>query len=317
MGPCLSCLRLRASEISTCERARSGVGFPVRYRIRHTSRYTYAEKVRFSAHRFFLRPREDHHLRLERFDLRLMPHGRLRWARDLHENFYAAATPEGESKQLVVVMEAEVDLRQDNPFDFLLDPHAVELPLSYLPQEVTALAPYLGRDTGADGAAVATWMDREFPGGLRGSTVEALTRLNQTLHRTLRYTRRKESGVQSPAETLASQSGSCRDFAVLMIEVCRAIGLAARFVSGYLYTTELDDPCRADHAMHAWAEVYLPGAGWKGLDPTHGIFCADGFIPVAVAPDPATVSPIQGCYLSPHPVANELEARVEVTRMDR
>jgi transglutaminase-like putative cysteine protease len=288
----------------------------VRYRIRHTSRYTYGEMVPFSAHRFFLRPREDHHLRLERFDLHLMPQGRLRWARDLHENFYATATPEGESKQLAVVMEAEVDLRQDNPFDFLLDPHAVDLPLPYLPREAAALAPYLGRDTGADGAAVAAWMDREFPGGLRGGTVEALTRLNQAVHRVLRYTRREESGVQSPARTLENQSGSCRDFAVLMIEACRAAGLAARFVSGYLHTAEGDGPSRADNAMHAWAEVYLPGAGWKGVDPTHGILCGDGFIPVAVALDPATVSPIQGSYVCPHPVANELEARVEVTRLE-
>ena len=288
----------------------------MRYRIRHTTQFTYGEKVPFSAHRFFLRPREDHHLRLEQFDLRLMPQGRLRWARDLHENLYASTTPEGESRQLAVIMEAVVDLRQDNPFDFLLDPLAVDLPWSYLPREAQALAPYRVCDSGADGIAVAAWMAREFPGGLVGNTVEALTRLNQAVHRVLRYTRREESGVQTPAQTLERQSGSCRDFAVLMIEACRAAGLAARFVSGYLYTAGEESPSRADNAMHAWAEVYLPGAGWKGLDPTHGIFCGDGFIPVAVALDPATVSPIQGSYISPHPIANRMEARVEVTRIE-
>lgn len=288
----------------------------MRYRIRHTSRYTYGEKVPFSAHRFFLRPREDHHLRLRHFDLRLFPHGRLRWARDLHENFYASTTPEGESRQLTVMMEAEVDILHDNPFDFLLDPHAVDLPLAYTPREAAALAPYLQRDAGADGAAVTAWLETHFPGGLRDGTVAALTRLNQAVHAVLRYTRREEAGVQSPAQTLERQSGSCRDFAVLMIEACRAVGLAARFVSGYLHTTAEDGRSRADNAMHAWAEVYLPGAGWKGVDPTNGIFCGDGFIPVAVALDPAAVSPIQGSYVSPHPVANTLEATVEVTRLE-
>lgn len=287
----------------------------MRYRIRHTSRYAYASMVPFSSHRFFLRPREDHHLRLLRFDLRLLPQGRLRWARDLHENFYATATPEGESRQLAVAMEAEVDMLQDNPFDFILDPHAVHLPLRYQPAEASALAPYLCRQGGAASTAVDRWIQALFPGGLQGGTVAELTRLNQAVHQVLRYTRREESGIQTPDQTLQRESGSCRDFTVLMIEACRACGVAARFVSGYLHVQAESGTTRADNAMHAWAEVYLPGAGWKGLDPTHGIFCGDGFIPVAVALDPASVSPIQGSYVSPRPVENELHATVEVTRI--
>lgn len=287
----------------------------MRYRIRHTSRYTYKAMVSFSSHRFFLRPREDHHLRLLRFDLRLLPQGRLRWARDLHENFFAMAIPEGESRQLAVAMEAEVDLQQDNPFDFILDPHAVELPFSYLPREAAALAPYLARCGSGTCEAVDRWIASQFPEGLKGSTVAQLSRLNQAVHQVLRYQRREGAGIQTPEQTLEHQSGSCRDFAVLMIEACRACGLAARFVSGYIHVEPSDGPTRADNAMHAWAEVYLPGAGWKGVDPTHGIFCGDGFIPVAVALDPATVSPIQGSYVSPHPVENELHATVEVTRL--
>lgn len=287
----------------------------MRYRICHLSRYEYAEPVGFSPHRLFLRPREDHHLRLRHFDLRLMPHGRPRWARDLHENFYVTVQPEGASRQLVIRMEAEVDILHDNPFDFLLDAHAVNLPFRYLPGEEAVLAPYRMRDPGQNDKAVAEWVKAAFPDGLVGNTVEQITRLNRAVHAVLRYTRREESGVQSPAETLERQSGSCRDFAVLMIEACRVLGLAARFVSGYLHSAREDGRARADHAMHAWAEIYLPGAGWKGVDPTNGIFCGDGFIPVAVALDPAAINPIQGHYLSDHPVANTLVASVEVTRL--
>jgi transglutaminase-like putative cysteine protease len=232
----------------------------------------------------------------------------------MHENFIALATPEGQSKQLVILMEAEVDVLQDNPFDFILQAHATALPFRYTSVESDALSPYLRPDNGPAGLAVQRWVESQFPGGLRGDTVDSLTRLNTAVHRLLRYTRREETGVQSPEVTLETQSGSCRDFAVLLIEACRANGLAARFVSGYLHTAGGESPGRAENAMHAWAEVYLPGAGWKGVDPTNGIFCSGDFIPVAVALDPSSVSPIQGSYVSPHPVDNELHATVDVVK---
>lgn len=288
------------------------LGCSVRLRIRHTTQYSYAEKVRFSSHTFVLRPREDHHLRVTRFDLRLMPSGRLRWVRDMHENFIGLALPEGESRQLAVLMETEVEVTHDNPFDFLLAPHALRLPFDYTAGERAALAPYLepGPDDGVD-----AWITRVCGGRPEGDTVQALTALNTALFKNLAYVRRDDIGIQTPAETLALGTASCRDFAVLLIAACRRLGIAARFVSGYLHTPE-GGPGRADGAMHAWAEAYLPGAGWKGLDPTNGIFCTNDFIPVAVALDPASVSPIQGSYLSGHPVENHLEARVEVTRLD-
>jgi transglutaminase-like putative cysteine protease len=287
----------------------------MRYRIRHTTRYNYAEKIHFSEHKFILRPREDHHLRVVQFDLRLMPQGRLRWMRDLHENFMGMATPVGESKQLVILMEAEVEITQENPFDFLLQSHALTMPLTYLPGELAALAPYITTGIESEAMAVRAWLKNNFPEGLTGDTVTAVTRLNTAVHEVLQYTRREEQGIQLPSTTLERRSGSCRDFAVLMIEACRCLGLAARFVSGYLHTTDSGEQSRADNAMHAWVEVYLPGAGWKGLDPTGGVFCTHDFIPVAVALAPETISPIQGSYVSSHHVDNEMDARVEIQKL--
>lgn len=287
----------------------------MRYRIQHTTRYNYGEKVGFAEHHLLLRPREDHHARLESFDLRIMPSSKIRWVRDMHENHIAVAQPEGQSKQLVIQMEAVVAMHQDNPFDFLLAPHATRFPFPYHPFEQHALLPYLTPAGQLPDPAVSRWLGLSPAKDWSGDTVDVLTRLNQRLHSGLAYTRREEPGIQSPGETLERGGGSCRDFSVLFIGAARALGLAARFVSGYLHTPA-GGPGRAEQSMHAWVEVYLPGAGWKGLDPTNGIFCTSDFIPVAVSADPEWVNPIQGGYVSAVKVENDLDATVQVTRLD-
>jgi transglutaminase-like putative cysteine protease len=287
----------------------------MRFRIQHTTRYNYQDKVGFTEHLLLVRPREDHHARLESFDLRFMPSAKIRWIRDMHENHIAVAQPDGLSKQLVIQMEAVVAMHQDNPFDFLLSQHATLFPFPYHPFERHALLPYLHAPGWIPDPAITQWLARAPARDWTGDTVEVLTRLNQRLHGSLRYVRRDEPGIQSPAETLSLGGGSCRDYSVLFIELARTLGLAARFVSGYLHTSA-DGPGRADQSMHAWAEVYLPGAGWKGLDPTNGVFCAADFIPVAVSADPEWVNPIQGSYVSAVKVANELDSSVQVTQLD-
>lgn len=286
----------------------------MRFRIQHTTRYNYQEKVGFTEHQLLLRPREDHHARLESFDLRFMPTAKIRWVRDMHENHIAVAQPDGQSKQLVIQMEAVVAMHQDNPFDFLLSPHATRFPFPYHPFERHALLPYVHGPGAAADPAIARWLGQFRAADWCGDTVDVLTRLNQRLHSGLGYTRRDEPGIQSPSETLSAGGGSCRDYSVLFIEIARTLGLAARFVSGYLHTSS-DGPGRAEQSMHAWAEVYLPGAGWKGLDPTNGVFCASDFIPVAVSADPEWVNPIQGSYVSSVKVENELETTVQVTKL--
>lgn len=144
-------------------------------------------------------------------------------------------------------------------------------------------------------------------------TVPFLVALNSLVHRTLTYTRRYEHGIQPSTATLSLGTGSCRDYAVLFVELCRTLGLAARFVSGYLYDSATDSPSYG--AMHAWAEVYLPGAGWKGLDPTHGIFCNDAFIPVAHAAVAESVNPVQGSYYSNEHVPSKLSHSILVEQL--
>jgi transglutaminase-like putative cysteine protease len=147
--------------------------------------------------------------------------------------------------------------------------------------------------------------------------VPYLVALNTAVQRALSYRRRIEPGVQSSAETLARGTGSCRDYAVLMMELCRALGLAARFVSGYLYEPAASGATPPlPPSMHAWAEIYLPGAGWRGLDPTRGIFCDDAFIPVAHAPIAETVNPIQGTFYGPPSVTTKLTSVLSVEKLE-
>lgn len=142
-----------------------------------------------------------------------------------------------------------------------------------------------------------------------------LTLLNRLVNQAFLYQRRETPGIQTPDETVQLGSGSCRDFAVFFAAVCRRLGLAARFVSGYLYDPPINGGSGANRAhgsMHAWTEVFLPGAGWKGFDPTNGVLCSDYFIPVAVARHPETVNPVQGSYLGTEPVENQMESWVEI-----
>ena len=139
--------------------------------------------------------------------------------------------------------------------------------------------------------------------------------LNSTVHRTLSYTRREEQGIQSAGVTLERGSGSCRDYAVFLIELCRMLGLAARFVSGYLYEPTAPGAVPAPTAMHAWTEVYLPGAGWRGLDPTRGIFCDDAFIPVAHSAIAESVNPIQGTIYGSSSVTSQLTIVLTIEKL--
>lgn len=285
----------------------------MRLKVRHLSCYRYDEAVGFSPHKLYLRPRENALVRLHRYNLALFPEATLRWQQDMHDNPLALAFFEGTSKQLTILMEAEVQLEEANPFDFILSPHAVDYPFSYQKEEQEVLAPYLAPHP--EGEQVNTWLNNLMP--IRsGSTVDLLSAFNQALFQKLTYQRRDKEGIQTPDETIACQCGSCRDFAVLFMEGCRRLGLAARFVSGYLYDPPTRDggPLygRAAGAMHAWAQVYLPGAGWKGFDPTNGILCTQFFIPVAVSARAELANPIQGSYLSGHPVGNTMDFELDM-----
>jgi transglutaminase-like putative cysteine protease len=283
-------------------------------RIVHLSRYEYSQPVSFAPHALYLRPRETPRQRLHTCELtvslpaRRVPTGdaegnALEWA--YFEAGPSAARLEFRSDFLVETLDA-------NPFDFFLKPSALTFPFAYDAAERYVLAPCLALPAGSDEAQLRAWLSAHLPAP-PADTVSFLSALNSAVRASLSYSRRDEAGIHTPSETLARGGGSCRDYAVFFIALCRTLGLAARFVSGYLHEPPAADiPNPLPPAMHAWAEVYLPGAGWRALDPTRGIFCDDHFVPVAHAALAESVNPIQGNFYSAGPVASNLHTHLTI-----
>ncbi|MFO7724622.1 MAG: transglutaminase family protein [Oceanipulchritudo sp.] len=288
--------------------------------IQHRTVYRYPQPVRLSRHRIRLHPRSSPALRVHRFNLTLEPGARVYWMRDLHGNPVAVASFDEPAGALSIIASMELDLVPVNPFDFLLEPHAAFFPFPYTDFESRALAPFMAAGNPEECARVLPWLAREFP-DFSGPTMQILTRLNRRLKERLRYVRREEQGVQAPDVTVDKGSGSCRDYARLMIEICRQAGLAARFVSGYFHDPAVarQSPSAASpESMHAWCEIYLPGAGWKGFDPTHGLLATETCIPCAVSIDPWEASPIQGSYSRRGgPVPSSMEVSLHLQPADR
>lgn len=284
----------------------------MRLSLTHTTCYRYSAPVSLSPHLLYLRPRESTRLRLLDFKLVCTPTAILHPVRDPMDNDMLWVRFPENAAEVTFAMTAEVETLDTNPFDFVLKDYALTFPFTYEPVFDFALAPYLAPPFAKTQKALRRWLDEHFPVAQRPTdTVSFISQLNSLFFSVLRYTRREEPGIQSSAQTMSLGGGACRDYAVLFIEVCRTLGLAARFVSGYLHTAPGDD-ARTAGAMHAWVEVYLPGAGWKGLDPTHGIWCDDVFVPVAHAAQAESVNPIQGNYYSPTPATSQLTTAITV-----
>lgn len=261
--------------------------------IHHRTSYHYTTKVSFGPHRLMMRPREGHGLRLEKCSFTLsLPH-QLRWIRDVHENNIGLVDFNEPADELVIDGEFYLDICEENPFNFVIVPEAAEYPFTYDHELRTDLL-HLSRNLYVrDVDRIRDWLNPFWHPGKRVDTIELLQELTTTIYRTFRYRRRLEKGVQSPAETLEHNSGSCRDFATLFMEACRFLGLAARFVSGYMYHAEITGRM----SMHGWAEIYLPGAGWIGFDPSWGILASANYVPAAVSRDSEHAPPISGTYI--------------------
>jgi transglutaminase-like putative cysteine protease len=284
-------------------------------RVSHLTRYDYAQEVGFSPHTLYLRPRESPLHRLRSFQFNITPQARLVSTLDAHDNNLVVAHFWDRASALNIRTGFEIETLDTNPFDFLLDRSATKFPFTYAPAERFALAPYLIPPFNETQHKLRGWLQLYLFEAPR-ETVPFLSMLNSLLQTSIKYVRREEDGIQPSAQTLELASGSCRDSAVLLIEICRTLGFAARFVSGYLYDPPADDTANPQPgAMHAWVEIYLPGAGWKGLDPTRGIFCDDTFIPVAHAAQADTVNPIRGNYYAATPVSAKLTTSVLVEKL--
>lgn len=284
----------------------------MKLKISHVTRYEYERAVSFSPHLIYLRPRDTALLRVDQFHFNISPDAKVLWTRDSQDNLLARVHFWERAANLNIRAELRVETFDTNPFDFILEPHALTFPFVYDELHAFNLGPYLAPPFAETRTALLSWLDAHFT-DRPAETVPFLVALNTLVHRSLTYTRRHERGIQPSTTTLRLGSGSCRDYAVLFVELCRTLGIAARFVSGYLHDPSPDSA--AYGAMHAWAEVFLPGAGWKGLDPTHGIFCDDSFVPVAHAAVAESVNPIQGSYYAPDPVPSRLSHTVLVERI--
>ncbi len=274
-----------------------------RLNISHVTEYLFPNPVSLRPHRLLLRPRENHNVRIESSILEIFPGHTVQWKRDVLDNSVAVAGFPEPSDRLRIASIVVIQHYEDNPFDFLVDDYAVIHPFDYAMEDRADLEPFRQAVYPSDQEAVQHWL-----GGLglqqRMQTFTLLDRVNREIANRFLYQMREEPGVQSPAQTLERNSGSCRDFAALFMEACRHRGLASRFVSGYLYTSDTE---AGNASTHAWAEVYLPGAGWKGFDPTSGEVTGNRHIAVAVARHPEAVPPVAGSYLAPpgeHPTLN-------------
>ncbi len=276
------------------------------YEIRHVTRYDYDGPVSLSLQSVRLTPR------FRRFSqtIRTQPDGNLRFVRDAFENPTYRFEFIGETRILAMTNHMSVVRAQGNPFDFLLDNEALSRPIRYNQSERNALSAYFApgacEDPVLQGAA-----DRFFPE--TRETVAFLAGLNSRIHSEIAYEPRDEPGIYSPEELLDRGAGSCRDYAAFLQKLLQYEGLAARFVSGYLLET---GDLQGAEAMHAWTEVYLPGAGWIGLDPTNGVLTDEAFVACAVAMNPDETTPIGGRYFANSTIRSSLSTELEISCLD-
>jgi YD repeat-containing protein len=266
----------------------------VRLSIRHETLYTYERPVRFAAHRLLVRPRDSHATRVVDAHLTLSPPGRTRWLYDALGNSVCCFTPDGESRTLSIVSDLTIErfpaslTRRD-----VTDPQTVT-PIYYSAADRAVLAPFIDPACEDRDGRLLTWL-RDQIGDPKEPALEFLLRLNRTIRASFDYSARDQGAAQEPGHTVTVGSGTCRDFAWLMVESLRRLGYAARFVTGYIYSPKAAaSSVRGASATHAWCEVFLPELGWTEFDPTNALAESPDLIPVAVTRTPAEAAPISG-----------------------
>ncbi len=281
-----------------------------RIRIIHRTEYLYHQPVSFGPHRVLMRPREGHDVRIAHARVEIEPAASIRWLRDIEGNSVAVVAFETPAARLKLLAEIDVDLSDDDPIECLIDPDARSFPFQYSPEEQIELVPYRLPSYPYDGPAIHQWLRKLYQPGDVVDTFELLNRLNTYIYESLQYKLRLDHGVQLPHETLALGSGSCRDYAVLMMEAARYWGFGARFVTGYIQMQQ------GQHgATHAWTEIYLPGAGWRGFDPTNNKRTGSEHISVAVARAQEKAAPVSGTWQGPAAAFDRMEVAVQVVAL--
>ncbi len=287
--------------------------------LHHKTHYKYDRLVNLGPQVVRLRPAPHTRTRILSYSLKIKPEKHfINWQQDPQSNYAARLSFEHPTREFCVEVDLVAEMSVLNPFDYFLEPSAQKFPFAYDPTLDHELAPFqrkcwltnsftkyltdLRRDLIGETKRRTKKERLEMPDSEKQPTNDFLVAINQRLWKDIKYTIRLEPGVQTAEETLTKMSGSCRDSAWLLVQLLRHFGLAARFVSGYLIQLKadvksLDGPSGAEKDftdLHAWTEVYLPGAGWIGLDPTSGLLAGEGHIPLACTPDPSSAAPISG-----------------------
>jgi transglutaminase-like putative cysteine protease len=264
--------------------------------VHHVTTYHYKQPVAFGEHRLMLRPRDSHDQKLIEARLAISPEpSGLRWVHDVFGNCVAIARFAGRAAELRFDSTIRLDHSAAASLDFRIEDYAQRYPFAYGADEMPDLLRAIERQYLDPERAIDRWARQFLRHDGRADTDEMLAQMTHWIRANLAYVAREESGIQDPVRTLKEARGSCRDFAVLMMEGVRSLGLAAHFVSGYLHVPA-GAAARGAGATHAWLRVYLPGAGWVEFDPTNGIVGSHDLIRVAVVRDPRQAVPVSGTW---------------------
>lgn len=280
-----------------------------RLSIRHETEYVYENPVTFAPHRLLVRPRDGHAIRVAEALLTVSPPGDLRWLYDALGNSVCSFTPIGEARKLSIVSELVIERFPAQLSDPKVEDPQTATPIVYAPPDRAILAPFVDPVTEDREGDLLRWLKAQM-GSPHEPALEFLLRLNHAIHDTFDYQPRDMGAAQEPAQTVRLMSGTCRDFAWLMVEALRRLGYAARFVTGYLYCPAHAD-MRGAGATHAWCEVFLPDLGWTELDPTNALAESPDLIPVAMTRTPLEAAPISGAIFG-DPGETSLSVHVDV-----
>lgn len=287
----------------------------MRYQISHTTLYRFSQAISLGSHTLRLRPRSDSHQTLHQFSIDIDPTPEL--VSDqidlLGGSCCGVWFPNQRTPYLQIQTYSEVSTHCKNPFGYLIAPWATTLPIDYPNSVLVGLAPYLHKPLAESIAANVTDLAQQILHEVDRNLSRFLTALTQHIYDRCTYVIRETGAPLPSGVTLHQKQGTCRDFAVLFMDVCRAVGIAARFVSGY----QEGDPDQTDHDLHAWVEVYVPGGGWRGFDPTHGLAVSDRHIVLSVGADPKQAAPVTGTIREGQRVqSTTLTSQISVKRLD-
>jgi transglutaminase-like putative cysteine protease len=285
--------------------------------VTHRTVYRYTCPVAFGPHRLMFRPRDSHDLRLLDTALFLTPPAQVHWLHDIFGNSIAVAEFREKGKELVLESSFRAKHYPLAAHQISIEPYAERYPFSYSADEAADLGRTAERHYPDPGHEIDLWARQFVDAAADRNTIDMLRAMTEAIRCQFSYNRRAEFGTQAPVLTLATRSGTCRDYALLMMEAARCLGMASRFVSGYLYDETLIGGGNSDLVgggeSHAWVEIYLPGAGWVEFDPTNGLMGGTNLIRVAVTRDPAQALPVSGTFIGPAGACLNMTVEVRIT----